>query len=147
MKITNKKAYYEFTVLLELVAGIVLLGTEVKSIRMGNVNISDSFLYLKDGEIWTKNLNISRYKQAHISQIHDENRDKKLLLNRKEINRIEKILQDNGTTMIPLEIFIYHNRIKIKIGVVKGKKSWNKKESIKKRDCEKEIKRDFNINI
>lgn len=140
MKITNKKAYFEFTVLQEFVAGIVLLGTEVKSIRMGNVNISDSFLYLKDGEIWTKNLNIARYKQAHVSQVHDENRDKKLLLSRREIKRIEKTLQDNGTTMVPLEIFIQHNRIKVKIGVVKGKKLFDKRQSIKKKDIERDLR-------
>ena len=140
MKIVNKKAYFEFVVLQDFVAGIVLLGTEVKSIRLGNVNIADSYLYLKDGEIWTKNLYISRYKQAHVSQIHDENRDKKLLLNRKEINRIEKILQDNGTTMVPLEIFTQHNRIKIKIGVVKGKKLYDKRESIKKKDTERDLR-------
>lgn len=140
MKITNKKAFFEFTVIQEFTAGIVLFGSEVKSIRNGNVTISDSFLYLKDGEIWTKNLIISRYKQAHITQTHEENRDKKLLLSRREIIRIEKTLQDNGTTIVPLEIFTHNNRIKIKIGVVKGKHQWDKRESIKKRETERDLR-------
>lgn len=143
MKIINKKAYFEFSVLMEFEAGIVLLGSEVKSIRNGNVNMSDSFLYVKDGEIWTKNLTISRYKQSHITQIHEENRDKKLLLNRREISRIEKTLQDNGTTMVPLEIFTHNNRIKIKIAVVKGKKQWDKRNKILEREEKIRIKRDF----
>jgi SsrA-binding protein len=148
MKITtNRKAYYEFSVLEDFTAGIMLLGAEVKSIREGNVNITDCFIYIKNGELWSKNLKIARYKQTHVAEKHDENRDKKLLLNRREINKIEKLLQDKGTTIVPLEIFTSKNRIKVKVGVVKGKKLWNKKESIKKKDIEREIKRQLNINI
>jgi SsrA-binding protein len=141
MKITNRKAYHEYTVLQDFTAGIILLGSEVKSIRLGNVTISDSYLYLKDGEIWTKNLIIGKYKQTHLLQTHDEKRDKKLLLNRREINRIEKLLQDNGTTIVPLEIFLKNNRIKIKIGVVHGKRQFDKRETIKKRETERDIRR------
>jgi len=86
-------------------------------------------------------MKVARYKQTHVAEKHDENRDKKLLLNRKEINRIEKLLQDKGTTMVPLEIFTAHNRVKVKIGVVKGKKLYNKRETIKKRDMDREIRR------
>ena len=143
MKITtNRKAYFEFTVLEDFTAGIVLLGSEVKSIREGNVNIAnDCFVYIQNGELWAKNMKVARYSQSHASQPHDENRDKKLLLNRKEINRIEKLLQDKGTTMVPLEIFTAHNRVKVKIGVVKGKKLYDKRETIKKRDMDREIRR------
>lgn len=141
MIINNKKAYYLYNILEEFEAGVVLVGSEVKSIRLGNVTLADSFIYLKDGEVWLKNMNVARYKSSHPLTKHDENRDKKLLLNRKEINRIERNLQDRGTTAIPLSIFIKNNRIKIKIGVATGKKLWNKREDIKKKDIEREIKR------
>jgi SsrA-binding protein len=142
MKITtNKKAYYEFSVLEDFTAGIMLLGGEVKSTREGNVNITDCFIYIKNGELWTKNLKIARYKQTHVAEKHDENRDKKLLLNRKEINKIEKLLQDKGTTIVPLEIFTSKNRIKVKVGVVKGKKLYDKREVIKKRDMDRDLRR------
>jgi len=141
MIINNKKAYYLYNILEEFEAGIVLVGSEVKSIRMGNVTIADSFIYLKDNEVWLKNMNVARYKSSHPLTKHEENRDKKLLLSRKEINRIERKLQDKGTTAIPLSIFLKRNRIKIKIGVATGKKLWNKREDIKKKDIEREIKR------
>lgn len=141
MIVNNRKAYYEFQIHEEFECGVVLVGSEVKSIRLGNVTLADSFIYLKDGEVWLKNMNVARYKSSHPLTKHDENRDKKLLLNRKEINRIERNLQDKGTTAIPLSIFIKNNRIKIKIGVATGKKLWNKREDIKKKDIEREIKR------
>jgi len=141
MIINNKKAYYLYNILEEFEAGVVLVGSEVKSIRLSNVTLADSFIYLKDGEVWLKNMNVARYKSSHPLTKHDENRDRKLLLNRKEINRIERNLQDRGTTAIPLSIFIKNNRIKIKIGVATGKKLWNKREDIKKKDIEREIKR------
>ncbi len=142
MKIsTNRKAYFEYHVLEDFNTGIVLLGSEVKSIREGNVNITDCFAYIKDGEIWIKNMKVARYKQTHMAEKHDENRDKKLLLNRREIFRIEKLIQDKGTTMVPLEIFTSKNRIKIKLGVVKGKKLYDKRETIKKRDMERDLRR------
>ena len=141
MIVNNRKAYYEFHIHEEFEAGVVLVGSEVKSIRMGNVTLADSFIYLKDGEVWLKNMNVARYKSSHPLTKHDENRDKKLLLNRKEINRIERKLQDKGTTAIPLTIFIKRNRIKIKIGLATGKKLWNKREDIKKKDIEREMKR------
>lgn len=141
MIVNNRKAYYEFHIHEEFEAGVVLVGSEVKSIRMGNVTIADSFIYLKDNEVWLKNMNVARYKSSHPLTKHEENRDKKLLLSRKEINRIERKLQDEGTTAIPLTIFIKRNRIKIKIGLATGKKLWNKREDIKKKDIEREMKR------
>lgn len=141
MKITtNRKAYYEYFVLEDFDAGVMLLGSEVKSIRKGNVTIADCFAYITNGEVWLKNMKVARYKQTHVAEKHDESRDKKLLLNRKEINRIEKLLQDKGTTMVPLEIFTAHNRVKVKLGVVKGKKLYDKRAAIKKRDMDREIR-------
>ena len=141
----NKRAYFEFQVLEEYQCGIILTGNEVKSIRMGNVTIGDSFAYMKAGEVWVKNMKVAPYKQAHKLDKHDENRDKKLLLNRKELNKIDKLLQDKGTTIVPLTIFIQKNRIKVNIGICKGKKLWNKKEDIKSRDLDRDAKRELNF--
>ena len=141
LKIVNRKAYHEFSVLEEYTAGIVLFGTEVKSIRNGDATISDSFIFLKDGEVFIKNLKVAKYKNKHSLEKHDESRDKKLLLSKKEILKIDKLLQDKGTTIVPLEVFSYKNLIKVKIGVVRGKKLWDKRETIKKRDAERELRR------
>lgn len=145
MIVNNRKARYSFDVIEEFDAGIILTGNEVKSIRKGDVTIGDSFAYMKSGEIWIKNMKVAPYKQAHKLDKHDENRDKKLLLNRRELNKIDKILQDKGTTIVPLSIFINKNRLKVKIGVCKGKKLWNKKEDIKSRDLDRDAKRELNF--
>jgi SsrA-binding protein len=139
--VTNRKAFYEYHVLEEYEAGIVLLGSEVKSVRQSNVTLSDSFIYLKNGEVWIKNLKIARYKQTHIAEPHDENREKKLLLTKKEIQKIGKLLEQTGNTCVPLSIFCKRNKLKIKIGVVKGKKLWDKRQSIKERDIKRDMQR------
>ena len=145
MKITsNRKAYFEYSVLESFDAGIKLIGNEVKSIRRSDVTIADSFVYIKNGELFIKNMKVAKYKQSHMLDKHDENREKKLLLNRREINKIEKLIQGVGTTIIPLEVFISKNLIKVKIGVCKGKKLWNKKEDIKQRDIDRDMKREIN---
>ena len=144
MKITtNRKAYFEYSVLESFDAGIKLIGNEVKSIRRSDVTIADSFVYIKNGELFIKNMKVAKYKQSHMLDKHDENREKKLLLNRREINKIEKLIQGVGTTIIPLEVFISKNLIKVKIGVCKGKKLWNKKEDIKSRDIDRDSKREL----
>lgn len=144
MKITNRKAYFEYSVIEEFSCGIKLLGNEVKSIRNGDITLNDSFVFLKNGEVFAKNMKVSKYKQAHMLDKHDENREKKLLLRRREIDKIEKLIQVVGTTIIPLEVFIFNNLVKVKIGVCKGKKLWNKKEDIKKRDIDRDTKRELN---
>ena len=144
MKITsNRKAYFEYSVLESFDAGIKHIGNEVKSIRRSDVTIADSFVYIKNGELFIKNMKVAKYKQSHMLDKHDENREKKLLLNRREINKIEKLIQGVGTTIIPLEVFISKNLIKVKIGVCKGKKLWNKKEDIKSRDIDRDSKREL----
>lgn len=139
--VTNRKAFYEYFILEEFEAGIVLLGSEVKSIRMGNVSLPDSFVYLKSGEVWLKNLKVARYKQSHKAETHNENRDKKLLLTKKEILKISKMMDVVGNTCVPLSIFTKNNRLKIKIGVVKGKKLYDKRQTIKERDQKREMQR------
>ena len=139
--VTNRKAFYEYHVLEEFEAGIVLLGSEVKSIRLGNVTLSDSFIYLKSGEVWIKNFKVARYKQTHLSEKHEENRDKKLLLTKTQIIKISRMMEDKGITCVPLSVFSKNNKLKVKIGVVKGKKLYDKRQSIKERDIKREIQR------
>jgi SsrA-binding protein len=139
----NRRARYEYTFIEEFDCGIILVGSEVKSVRMGNVTMVDAFIYIKDNEVWIKNLKVAAYKSAHSLDKHEENRDKKLLLNKKEITRIKRKLEDKGTTAIPLGMFIKHNRIKIKIAVAKGKKTWDKRSTIKERDLTREMQRNI----
>lgn len=139
----NRRARYEYNFIEEYEAGIVLVGSEVKSVRMGNVTMVDAFIYIKDNEVWIKNLKVAAYKSAHSLDKHEENRDKKLLLNKKEITRIKRKLEDKGITAIPLGMFIKNNRIKIKIAVAKGKKTWDKRETIKERDLTREMQRNI----
>jgi SsrA-binding protein len=141
--VTNRKAFYEYFVLEEFDAGVILQGSEVKSIRMGNVTLLDSFIYLKNGEVWLKNLKVARYKQSHKAEQHIENRDKKLLLNKREIQKISKMLDVVGVTCVPLSIFIKNNRLKIKVGVVKGKKLYDKRQTIKERDQKRDLLRGY----
>lgn len=138
---TNRKAHFEFKIIEEYDCGVMLIGNEVKSIRKGDVTIADSFVYLKNGEVWAKNIKVAKYKESYSGDKHDENRDKKLLLNRKEINKIERLMEDQGNTIVTLAIFTLHNRIKIKIAVVKGKKLWDKRQTIKARDVERDLRR------
>ena len=139
----NRRARYEYTFIEEVDCGIILVGSEVKSVRMGNVTLIDAFIYIKDNEVWIKNLKIAPYKSAHTLDIHEENRDKKLLLNKKEILRIKRKLEDKGITAIPLGMFVKNNKIKIKIAVAKGKKTWDKRETIKERDLTREMQRNI----
>lgn len=139
--VNNRKAYFEFHVLEEFEAGIILLGSEVKSIRMGNVNLTDSFIYLKSGEVWIKNFKVARYKQTHLSEKHEENREKKLLLTKNQIAKISRMMDDKGITCVPLQVFSKNNKLKVKIGVVKGKKLYDKRQSIKERDIKREMQR------
>lgn len=141
MIITNRKARYEYTILDEYDAGIILVGSEVKSIRLGNANIADAFLFIRNNEVWIKNFYISQYKQSHTLAHHEENRDKKLLLNRKEINKIKRKLDDKGTTMVALGVFIKKNKLKLKVAVAKGKKNWDKRNTIKERDIKRDLQR------
>jgi len=141
MKIVNKKAYFNFQVLEDFTAGLVLLGSEAKSLRENNINFGDSFIFFKDGELWIKNISIAKYKESSY-QNHEELRDRKLLLTKKEIYKISKMSETKGITLIPLEIMTIRGRFKLKLGICRGKKTWNKKEDIKKRDIDRENRRE-----
>jgi len=140
MKIVNKKAYYNYQVIEDFTAGLMLVGSEVKSIRENNFNFGDSFIIFKDGELYVKNMSISKYREATF-QNHEEMRDRKILLTKKEISKISKLTDVRGITMIPLEMFTIRGRFKLKVGVCKGKKDYDKRNSIKKKDIERELRR------
>jgi SsrA-binding protein len=142
MKVVNRKAYYDYNVLESYIAGIMLQSSEVKSVAKGDFNFNDSFIHFKDGELWIKNWFISKYKPATYNN-HDEVRDRKILLSKKEINRISDSIDEKGITIIPLEIFPQNGKFKLKLGVCRGKKNFDKRESIKKRDLEREYNRNF----
>lgn len=141
MIVDNRKARYLYQIIEEFEAGIVLVGAEVKSIRMANLTLTDSFIYLKSGEVWIKNLKVSRYKQTHVCETHQEDREKKLLLTKTQITKISRLLDERGITCVPLGVFVKNNKIKVKIGVVKGKKTWDKRQSIKERDLNRDLQR------
>ena len=122
MKIVNKKAYFDYFVVEDFVAGLVLTGSEVKSLRRGDVNFNDGYIIFKDGELFIKNMRIAKYKEATYNN-HEEMRDKKLLLTKKEINKISKSYDERGITVIPLEVFTLKNRFRLKIGICRGKKT------------------------
>lgn len=140
-EIKNRSAYHEYFIDTKYEAGMVLLGTEIKSIRTGKVNFNDSYCLITDGEIWLKSLNISQYTHGTVNN-HNPVRDRKLLLQKREISKIVARLKEKGYTLIPLRIFINSkNLAKIEIGLARGKKLHDKRESIKQKDVEREMKR------
>ena len=141
MEIKNRSAFHEYFFDNKYVAGIVLTGTEVKSLREGKASFNDSYCVIHKGEIWIKSLHIAEYSHGTVNN-HVPVRDRKLLLQKREIKKIEAKLKEKGYTLIPLLIFFNEkNLIKVEIGLGKGKKLHDKRETIKKRDVEREMKR------
>lgn len=142
MEIVNIKARHEYNVIEDFVAGLVLQGSEVKSIRAGKCNISDAYCYISSkGEVWMKNSHVAKYDSDRFTN-HDELRERKLLLTKKEIRKLTSEIQNPGFTLIPLKIFVdEHGLLKLVLGLCKGKKEYDKRETIKKRDSKKEIDR------
>lgn len=138
MEIKNKKAYYNYTISNEYEAGISLIGTEIKSIRKGSVNISDSYIRIKNNEAYIINMFIEKYDSGSIFN-HETNRERKLLLHKREILKIKEKVVKEGYTLIPLKIYIKNNVAKVLIALAKGKKMYDKREDIKKRDLEREV--------
>lgn len=139
--IKNKKAYFDYEITDEYDAGIQLLGTEVKSIRESKASIKEAYCYFEEGEIFIKGMSVSEYSHGGYTN-HDPYRLRKLLLNKREINKIEKKLKDKGISLLPLLLFINEKGlIKLKIGIGKGKKLYDKRESLKKQDVKKDIDR------
>lgn len=140
-ELKNRSIFHEFFIDAKYEAGMVLLGTEVKSLREGKASFNDSYCLVHKGEIWLKSLHIAEYSHGTANN-HDPLRDRKLLLQKREINKIEAKLKEKGYTLVPIRIFINEkNLVKIEIGLAKGKKLHDKRESIKKKDVEREMKR------
>lgn len=136
----NRKAYHDYHILESYEAGIVLKGSEIKSIRAGRVNIRDAYAKVDKGELWLFNSHIAAY-QAASHDSHDANRPRKLLLHRKQIAEVAGLTSQKGLTLIPLRLYIKDGKAKLELGVGKGKKQFDKRESIAKRDAEREIAR------
>lgn len=140
-EIVNRKAKFNYEFLESYKAGMVLTGTEIKSVKEGKVNLGDSFCYFRQGELWLKNLHISEYKNGSYAN-HEPLRLRKLLLTKKEMRKLEGKIKEKGLTIIPYKIFFSERGLaKIEIVLAKGKKSFDKRESIKERDTAKEIQR------
>lgn len=143
IQIFNRKASFEYSFIQKYIAGMVLKGTEIKSIREGKVNISDAYCFLMNGELWVKNMQISEYTEGTYNN-HAPLRDRKLLLSKLELRKLENSLKDKGLTIIALKLFINDNGYaKLEIALAKGKKLFDKREDIKKRDLQRESDRRF----
>jgi SsrA-binding protein len=141
INIRNRSATFEYAIEARLDAGIVLTGSEIKSVRNGKVSFNDSYCFFDKGELWIKNLHIAPYSNAGYAG-HDPLRDRKLLLQKKELSKWAAKVKEKGLTIVPLSMFINDNGYaKVEIGLGKGKKLHDKRESIKTRDVEREIKR------
>lgn len=137
---TNRKAYHDYTIFEKFVAGIVLTGTEIKSIRKNAINLKDSFCKIEDNEIFLYNCHISPYEQGNRYN-HKAERTRKLLLTKKEILKMHSKIKKDGYTIVPLEVFITKGFAKIEIGLAKGKKLHDKRDAIAKKDQKREMDR------
>jgi len=146
IEINNRKVNYDYEILETYEAGIVLTGTEIKSIRQGKANLKDSYAIVRNNELYLLNMHISHYKEGNIFN-HDETRTRKLLMHKKEIYKLRDYIEKNGNTLVPIKLYFKGNNAKILIGLAKGKKNYDKRESEKKKDSLREIKRELkNIN-
>lgn len=139
MEIKNKKAYFNYFIIEEIECGIALVGTEIKSIKSGKCNITDSYVRIKNNEAYIINMFIDKYENGSIFN-HEETRERKLLLHKKEIKKLLEKVGKEGITLIPLKVYIKNGIAKVLIGVAKGKKLYDKRETIKKRDIERDIR-------
>ena len=138
--VVNRQARFNYEILEKFEAGISLVGTEVKSIREGKGNIKEAYADIRGGEAWLIGAHISPYSHGNITN-HDPLRDRKLLLNAREINRLQGKVMEKGLTLVPLRLYLKGRLIKLELGVARGKKLVDKREDIKKRDQEREIQR------
>jgi SsrA-binding protein len=137
---TNRKAYHDYFIEESHEAGMVLTGSEIKSIRARRVNLRDSYVQVRNGELWLLDTHIAPYKQASL-QNHEPKRDRKLLMHRREINRLQGKVQEKGYTIVPLRLYLRNNRAKVEIALVRGKKLYDKRRAIAERDADREMQR------
>ena len=139
INIRNKRATFDYEILEEYIAGVVLVGTEIKSIRLGKASMVDCYCYFEKNELWIRGVNISEYAWGTCNN-HIPKRDRKLLLNRKELNKLSRSLQDKGLTVVGLRLFLNDKGLaKIAIGLARGRKSYDKREYLKENDAKREM--------
>jgi len=138
----NKKAHFNYSIEDSIECGIALEGTEVKSVKMGNVSFADSFALIENGEVWVQNFHIAEYAFSSVFN-HNPDRKKKLLLHREEIKRLQRKVDEKGYTLIPLDFYLKNGRVKLTLGVCKGKKLFDKRADIKERDVKRDLAREF----
>lgn len=142
MEIVNRKVNFDYEIIDTYEAGIVLTGTEIKSIRLGKANLKDSYAIIKNGELFLLNMHISAYEQGNRFN-HEETRTRKLLMHKKEIIKLRDKIEISGFTLVPIKLYFKGNRAKLLIGVAKGKKNYDKRESLKKKDIERQVAKDL----
>ena len=140
----NKKAYHDYFIEEKYEAGIALAGTEVKALRMGKCSVKESFLRIENGEIFIYGMHISPYEKGNIFN-KDPLRVRKLLLHREEIRKLEGKIAEKGYTLVPLQVYFKHGLVKVEIGLAKGKKLYDKRQDIAKKDQRREAERDFKV--
>lgn len=145
IEINNRKAKYDYEIFEKYEAGIVLTGTEIKSIRKGNCNLKDSYIVIRKNEAYVLNMHISHYEEGNIFN-HEETRTRKLLLHKKEIIKLNDKIKISGYTIIPLKLYFSKNKAKLLIGLAKGKKTYDKRETIKQRDINRDIRKQLKGN-
>lgn len=142
MEIINRKARFDYEILEEIETGLVLTGTEIKSIRNGSANLKDSYAIIKNNEVYILNMHISKYEEGNQFN-HDETRTRKLLLHKKEILKLNDKIQLQGLTLVPLKLYFKKNKAKLLIGLARGKKNFDKRESIKERDIKRNLEKNY----
>lgn len=140
MEIINRKAKFDYEIIDKYETGIVLTGTEIKSIRNGNANIKDSYGIIRNNEIFLLNMFISEYKEGNIFN-HNETRTRKLLLHKNEIKKIDDKIKIKGFTLIPLKLYFVRGKVKVELAIARGKHTYDKKETLKQRDIDREMQK------
>jgi len=140
--VTNRKAFHEYFIMETYEAGVALKGTEVKSLRAGQGNLQDAYAMVNNGEVWLIGMHISPFEKGNINN-HEPKRDRKLLLHKGEIRKIVGTISKKGLTLIPLKVYFKHSVAKIELGVARGKKSFDKREAIRKREVDRELRRKY----
>lgn len=139
----NRRARFDYSIDESFECGVVLLGTEVKSIKDGKLSFPDAFAEVRDGEVWMRNFHISEYPFSSAAFQHDPDRQKKLLLKAQEIKRIDRRVREKGYTLIPLSVYLKRGLVKVELGLCKGKKLYDKRADIRERDLDRDMRRDF----
>ena len=140
MEIKNKKAYFDYFIEETIECGIELRGTEIKSLRNGSGDLKDTFALIRNGEVFLHNMYIAKYEEGNIFN-HDERRTRKLLLHKREIKKLKEKVDREGYSLVPLKAYLVKNKVKVLLGVGKGKKLYDKRETIKERDLKREAQR------